>query len=106
MVVTQIDRWASLPVNGGHIWASHNSLERGTVTAPNSDIILGSSSWRWIAAPPPIFRVIIIFEVMVWMALMAPTPMYLENRLGWRLSIPAGEGGIGQSPKNIAKLSL
>ena len=51
---------------------------------PNSDIILGPSSWRWIAAPPPIFRVIIIFEVMVWMALMAPTPMYLENRLGWR----------------------
>ena len=59
----------------------------GQLPPSNSDIILAvrRRGSGWIAvAPPPIFRVIIILEVMVWMALMAPTPMYLENRLGWR----------------------
>ena len=39
----------------------------------NFDIILRLSSWSSMAAPPPIFRVIIILEVMVSMVLMAPT---------------------------------
>ena len=57
-------------ISGPHITV----WERGTVTGgTNFDIILRPSSWSSMAAPPPIFRVIIILEVMVSMVLMAPT---------------------------------